>query len=74
MNKQFLELKLIRKDKNLTREQLAQLSGVPTQTIKSLELGLVNVDNVKLSTLIKLAKALKVKVRRLIDLDNAKYL
>lgn len=74
MKKPMLELKLLRKGKNLTRDELSELSGVPTTTIQALEDGRVNTDNVKLSTLIKLASALKVKVSKLLPIDTAKKL
>lgn len=67
-------LKFIRKDKGLTRAELARMSGVNETTIKFLEDGINNADNVKLSTLVALAKALKVKARKLVDNETAKYL
>lgn len=74
MKKPMLELKLVRKSKNLTRDNLSELSGVPKITIQSLEDGLVDTDNVKLSTLVKLASALKVKVRKILPIDTANKL
>lgn len=67
-------LKFIRKDKGLTRAELSRMSGVNESTIKFLEDGINNADNVKLSTLVALAKALKVKARKLVDNETAKYL
>ena len=67
-------LENIRKSRSLTRADLSKLSGVPKDTIHSLEKGRTNVDNVKLSTLIKLSKALRVKVRCLVPVDVAKRL
>lgn len=74
MKKPMLELKLIRKSQNLTRDNLSELSSVPKITIQSLEDGLVDTDNVKLSTLVKLASALKVKVRKILPIDTANKL
>ena len=74
MKKPMLELKLVRKNKNLTRIDLSKLSGVPKVTIQKLEDGVVNTDNVKLSTLVKLASALKVKVRQILPIDTANKL
>ena len=74
MKKPMLELKLVRKSKYLTRDRLSELSGVPKITIQTLEDGLVDTDNVKLSTLVKLASAMKVKVRKILPLDTAKKL
>ena len=56
-------LKEKRKEKGLSREELAEKSGVANHTIVALESGINNPSNAKLSTLIKLAKALKCKVR-----------
>ena len=47
-------LKLIRKEKKLSRRELALLSGVSRQTIQALEEGFTNAEEIKLSTLIKL--------------------
>lgn len=63
MNMKKLEsLKKIRKYRGLTQKELAEKSGVSLPTIRNLEEGNGNVDNVKLSTLDKLARALKVKI------------
>lgn len=70
----LIKLKMIRLEKGLTRQELARQSGVNEQTIKTLEEGINNVNNVKLSTLVALAKALKVKARKLVDTEIAKYL
>ena len=70
----LIKLKMIRLEKGLTRQELARQSGVNEQTIKTLEEGINNADNVKLSTLVALAKALKVKARKLVDNETAKYL
>lgn len=56
-------LKDIRKQKHLSRRELAELSGVHEQTIKFLEQELTNPGDAKLSTLIKLAHALHCRVR-----------
>ena len=67
-------LEMIRKSKELTRKDLAKLSGVNENTIQRLEQGMYNVDMVKLGTLIKLSKALKVKVVNLVDKDLKRYI
>ena len=67
-------LKTIRKERKLTRKQLSVLSGVNVNTIQALEEGLTNIANVKLSTLIALSKALRVKAKRLLPSDLAKGL
>ena len=53
----------IRKDKNLTRKKLAEISGVNEMTINFLEHNVNDPYNAKMSTLIKLAKALHCRVR-----------
>ena len=56
-------LKQKRKEKNLTRRELAEKSQVDEETIKALEMKKNNPSNAKISTLVKLAKALHCKVR-----------
>lgn len=72
--KMMIRLESIRKDRKLTRADLEKLSGVSRETIKALEKGINNIDEVKLSTLVKLARALKVKVRDIVDKDIARKL
>lgn len=67
-------LEHIRKCKGLSRKDLAKLSGVGEQTIVALETGINNVNNAKLSTLVNLAKALKVKVIDLLDKELHRYI
>lgn len=62
-------LERIRKEKGWSRRELEALSGVKILTISNLETGSTNINNVKLSTLVKLAKALKVKVIDLLNKD-----
>lgn len=67
-------LERIRKERGLSRRELALLSGVKQLTIHHLETGTTNVNNVKLSTLIALAKALHCKVVDLLDKDLQKVI
>ena len=67
-------LEQIRKGKGLSRRELCQLSGVKEITIRALENGTTDVNNTKLSTLIALEKALKVKVIDLLDKDLHRYI
>ena len=67
-------LEQIRKGKGLSRRELCQLSGVKEITIRALESGTTDVNNTNLSTLIALAKALKVKVIDLLDKDLHRYI
>ena len=70
MNEKRLDnLRAIRESKNYTRQELSELSGVPLVTIRALETGITNVDNVKLSTLIKLAKGLNCKVINILPIE-----
>ena len=61
--KQRFVLEEIRKKKGLSRKELAEKSGVGEMTIVCLELGKNDPSKAKIDTLIKLAKALKCKVR-----------
>jgi len=72
--KMMTELREYRKSKGLTREDLALKSGVAKVTIQKLEDGDVNVNDIKLSTLIKLATALRTKARNIVDKETAKRL
>ena len=57
------KLKDIRKQKHLSRRELAEQSGVNEQTIRFLEEEINDPTNAKLSTLVKLARALKCRVK-----------
>ena len=56
-------LREIRKERGLTLQELADKSNVKVETIRALELEINDPSNAKMSTLVKLAKALKCKVR-----------
>lgn len=62
-------LERIRKEQGLSRRELALLSGVKEVSIHHLEKGITNPNNVKLSTLVALAKALHCKVVDLLSSD-----
>ena len=68
------ELRAVRESKKLTRNELSKLSGVSSVNIEKLETGKTIVENVKLSTLIKLSVALKVKVIDLLPKDLHRYI
>ena len=72
-NMKLTNLELIRKQRGLSRRELADLSCVSQATITALEYGTNDAFNVKLSTLIALAKALEVKVIDLIP-NELQYL
>lgn len=59
------KLKEIRTAKGLSRRELAELSGINENTIVALEMGKNDPSEAKLSTLIKLARALHCKIRHL---------
>lgn len=59
----MFRLRELRKAKGWTLQELADKSGVKLETIRSLELEINDPHNAKMSTLIKLANALKCKVR-----------
>ena len=65
-------LKAIRKRKKLTRIDLQELSGIHHQTIEHIENGKCNIHDIKLSTLIKLAKALNTKVSKIVNEEERK--
>ena len=67
--KDLQNLERIRKEKHLSRDELARLSGVNRTTIQRLEKGMYDVNMVKLGTLITLAKALRCKVVDLLEKD-----
>ena len=73
-NTKLSNLKEIREKKGFSRRELSVLSGVNQNTINFLENGWNNTDNVRLSTLIKLAKALHCKVVDLVDKDLQRYI
>ena len=70
----MINLREIRKERKLSRRELALLSGVAEVTIMSLESGVNNINDIKLSTLLKLSKALKVKPSALLNDNIAKQL
>lgn len=63
MGNKLTTLYLKRRNKHLSRRELSELSGVHEETIRALETGKNDPQDAKLSTLIKLAKVLKCKVR-----------
>lgn len=61
------KLTYYRSTKELTRDQLAKLSGVSVQSITRFENGERNLNKASLETVSKLAKALQIKTDDLID-------
>ena len=60
-------LKLIRKKRKLTQEQLAMLSGVNIRSIRSYEQGDNDITKAGGETLLMLAKALDCKIEDLLE-------
>ena len=58
-------LRALRKSKGLSRRELAEKSGVNQDTIRTLESGINDPMNIKLSTLIALCRALGCKAKKL---------
>ena len=66
MSRGYLKnLKQLRKKKGWSQEKLAREAGISYQTLIKIEQG--RIKNPKLETLIKLAKALKVSLDKLIQ-------
>jgi HTH-type transcriptional regulator / antitoxin HipB len=61
------QIKQLRKERNLTQEQLGELVGVQRAQISKLE---NNTGNVTISTLLKVFTALKAKVKFEIEADE----
>ena len=68
------KLREIRKSKHISRQTLANISGVSRDTIDALENGKTNVKEAKLNTLLSLATALRVRVRHLLPDEWGKLL
>ena len=60
-------MRKLRESKNMTHEELANKSGLSIQLVRLYEYEPVRINNAKLTSLIKLAKALNCKVSDLIE-------
>ncbi len=63
-------IKLTRKERNLTQEQLGELIGVKKSEISKLER---NARNMTISTVLRIFHALKAKVKFNIELENKEW-
>lgn len=63
-------IKITRKERNLTQEQLGKLIGVNKSEISKLER---NARNMTISTILKIFHALKAKVKFNIELENQEW-
>lgn len=61
------KLRSLRKDRGLSQQGLANISGVPLRVIQSHEYGQRVVEHARLSTLVKLATALGCRFYDLLD-------
>lgn len=60
-------LQEIRKRRNMTQKQLAELSGVPEVMIQKYECKYKNINKAATITCLKLANALKVNIRDILE-------
>lgn len=63
-------LKTLREKNNLSRKELAELSGVKKATIVNYELGYHNINNARCDILHPLARVLKCKIVDLLELGG----
>ncbi len=63
-------IKSVRKERNLTQEQLGELIGVQKSQISKLER---NTKNVTIETILKVFSALKANVRFSVEMDESEF-
>ena len=63
-------IKSVRKERNLTQEQLGELIGVQKSQISKLER---NTKNVTIETILKVFKALKANVRFRVEMNDSEF-
>lgn len=63
-------IRSVRKERNLTQEQLGELIGVQKSQISKLER---NTKNVTIETILKVFKALKVNVKFSVEVNESKF-
>ena len=63
-------IKSVRKERNLTQEQLGELVGVKKSQISKLER---NTKNVTIETVLKVFKALKANVKFIIEMEESEF-
>lgn len=63
-------LKDLREAKNLSRTELAKLSGIRYQKIRDIEVGIIKPENIALRTAVKLAQALECDPAELMKPDK----
>jgi len=60
----------LRRERGLTQQQLAVVSGLPITTIQKIESGANNIINARAVTVLALAKALGVTMEELLDAEK----
>ncbi len=63
-------IKSVRKERNLTQEQLGKLIGVQKSQISKLE---SNTKNVTIETILKVFRALKANVKFIVEMNEAEF-
>ena len=63
-------IKSVRKERNLTQEQLGELIGVKKSQISKLER---NTKNVTIETILKVFKALKANVKFIVEMEESEF-
>ena len=63
-------IKTVRKERNLTQEQLGKLIGVQKSQISKLER---NTKNVTIETILKVFKALKTNIRFSVEMNESEF-
>lgn len=63
-------IKSVRKERNLTQEQLGELIGVHKSQISKLER---NTKNVTIETILKVFRALKTNVKFIVEMNEAEF-
>jgi DNA-binding XRE family transcriptional regulator len=63
-------IKSVRKERNLTQEQLGELIGIQKSQISKLER---NTKNVTIETILKVFKALKANVRFSVEMNESEF-
>lgn len=63
-------IKSVRKERNLTQEQLGELVGVQKSQISKLER---NTKNVTIETILKVFRALKAKVKFSVEMNESEF-
>lgn len=70
-----MKIKNIRKNKKLTQDNIAVLTGIPVRTIRAYEQGTRKLDNANISHAVKIAHVLNCKLEDILeDAENIEKL